>query len=274
MVMKGEYPRRDFDAGPQTYNDKRFMDVIFNATGLATRTEPAVVVDLMSGPGKVAFGMQERSPKNEYAVLDASAGQLDKITQPVKKILADVRALSVAVEDESIDIATVRYGLKDIPKGQQSVALLGINHALKPGGVLVIADMFSPEGTREWNIMQHSRKQQFSGRNIREEGECYIPTETEWLKILEKAGFEAEVFGHYESLVTTTDWVKGKQITDDKRMQMDAFILNAPENIKKEFNIRQEGQDVRIDYPVIIIKAVKKEKKSGLPNSGVLYESK
>ena len=188
--------------------------------------------------------------------------------------MADVRCLSVIVEDGSIDVATVRYGLKDIPKNQQPIALSGINYALKPGGVLVIADMVSPEGAREWNIMQHSRKQQFSGRNIKEEGECYIPTEAEWLKMLREAGFEPEIFDHYKSLVTTTDWVKGKQITDDQRMQMDAFILSAPENIKKEFNIRQEGQDVKIDYPVIIIKAVKKEAKSCLPNEGVLYETK
>lgn len=270
--MKGEYPRRDFDAGPQTYNDKRFMDIIFHATGLSTRTDPVVVVDLMSGPGKVAFGLQERAPRNRYIVLDASQGQLDKITQPgVEKILADVRDLSSRVEDEFVDLATVRYGLKDIPHGQQPGVLLGINKMLKPGGVLVIADMVSPEGAREWNIMQHSRKQQLSGRNIQEEGECYIPTEIEWLKMLEDAGFEPKVSDRYKSLVTTTDWVKGKQITDEQRVQMDALILSASDAIKKQFNIREEGGEVKIDYPVVIIRAVKKVAWSGLPTAGDLY---
>ena len=38
---------------------------------------------------------------------------------------------------------------------------------------------------------------------------------------------------------------------------MDAFILAAPDEVKDKFNIRQEGGDVKVDYPVIIIRATK-----------------
>lgn len=189
-----KYDKRDFDKGPATYTDKGFLDLIHNATGLSTRTDKAFVVDLMAGPGKVAFGMQERSPQHSYAVLDNNQGQLDKITQPVRKILADVRSLSTVVEEGSIDVATVRYGLKDIPKNQQQRVLSGINYALKPGGVLVVADMVSPEGAKEFTNKQHSRKQELSGRNIQKEGECHIPTEQEWLDMLRSAGFRSRSY--------------------------------------------------------------------------------
>lgn len=269
-----EYDRRDFDKGPATYTDRGLLDSIHCATGLSARSDIAFVVDLMSGPGKVALGMQERSSQHRYAVLDNNQGVLDKITQPVQKMLADIRNLSAAVVDGTVDVATVRYGLKDIPKDQQPKVLAGINEMLKSGGVLVVADMFSSVGAKEFNNRQHSLKQQFNGRNIVREGECHIPTEAEWIEMLTQAGFGAEIFDHYISRVTTSDWVKGKQITDEQRAQMDALILSAPEDVKREFNIRQEENDVRIDFPVVIIKAVKPETKLGLPASGDVYVTK
>lgn len=53
---------------------------------------------------------------------------------------------------------------------------------------------------------------------------------------------------------------------------MDKIILGASGEIKKQFNIREENGEVKIDYPVVIIRAVKPETKPDLPASGVLYE--
>ncbi|KKQ37460.1 MAG: hypothetical protein US55_C0032G0019 [Candidatus Levybacteria bacterium GW2011_GWC2_37_7] len=140
-----EYGKRDEGKGPETYRSQSLLDTIFKATGLENFKGSAVFVDLMSGPGGIALNLQKKAPQHSYAVLDNDKDQLKKIgeQEPVRKILADVRCLSVIVEDGSIDVATVRYGLKDIPKNQQPIALSGINYALKPGGVLVIADMVS-----------------------------------------------------------------------------------------------------------------------------------
>lgn len=273
-----EYERRNFDT-VATYTDKGFLDVIHKATGLSERETTAVVVDLMAGPGKVAFGMQERAPQHSYAVLDNNQGQLDRITQPVRKILADVRNLSSVVEDGSVGVATVRYGLKDIPQDQQPGVLLGINRALEKGGTLVIADMISPEGAKDFTNKQHSLKQQFGGRDIEKEGECHIPTEQEWLDMLKNAGFEPEITGHYISRVSTSDWLRGNQLgypkspeAVEKKAKMDEIILGASDAIKKQFNIREENGEVKIDYPVVIIRAVKKEARPDLPASGELYD--
>lgn len=279
--MPEGYARRDFNQGPETYRSQSLLDTIFSATGLKDFNGSAVVVDLMSGPGGVAFGVQERAPQHNYAVLDASQGQLEKIDKPVKKILGDVRDLPSVVENGSIDVATVRYGLKDIPQDQQPGVISGINHILKPGGVLVIADMFSPEGAKGFTNEQHSRKQELSGRNIQEEGKCYIPTEQEWLSMLRDADFEPEVVEYYLSRVSTSDWLRGSQFGDpkspeaaSKKAQMDEIILGASDAIKKQFNIREESGEVKIDYPVVIIRAVKKDIKTNLPNSGEIYAAK
>lgn len=258
-----EYDKRDFDKGPATYTDKGFLDKIFKATGLSGHSDKAYVIDLMTGPGKVAFGMQERAPQHDYVVLDNNQEQLDKIIQPtdkkhITKLLGDVKNLSVLIaKDGFFHVATVRYGLKDIPEEQQTGVLKGIFNILRPGGKLVIVDMVSPEGMREWNNRQHGLKQQFNGRNIEKEGECNIPTEAEWSAKLREAGFEPKVSDYYKSLVATKDWVTGRQITSEQRSEMDNLILSAPEDVKIAFNIRQENGDVRIDYPVIIIEAIK-----------------
>src|SRR3989344_2366891 len=262
MVMPEEYSQRDFAQGPRTYTDSAFLDTIFIATKLAEFKGSALVVDFMSGPGKVASGIKERVSGHRYVALDGSVGLLRKIADPeIERVVGDIRA--TPLKPNSVDIGIVRYGIKDIPEEQQLDVLRQIYESLKPGGKLVIADMVSPEGAREWNNKQHSQKQQFSGRNIETEGECNIPTENEWLTLLREIGFETEVFGYYTSYVTTTDWVNGRQITDKQRQLMDKLLLNTPDEIKTAFNIRQEEEDVRIDYPVIIIKAVKPKTESG-----------
>lgn len=256
MVMPEAYGGREFTQGPKTYTDSTFIDTIFAATALAEFKGSALVVDFMSGPGKVASGIKERIFGNSYIALDGSVGLLRKIADSgLERIASDVRKL--ALKQNSVDVGIVRYGVKDIPENQQLDVLKQMREVLKPGGVLVVADMVSPEGAWEWNNKQHSQKQQFSGRDITTEGECNIPTEAEWIAILQEAGLEAEVFDHYTSYVTTADWVNGKQITDEQRRLMDKLLLNVPDEIKTAFNIRQEDDGVKIDYPVVIIKAVK-----------------
>lgn len=78
------------------------------------------------------------------------------------------------------------------------------------------------------------------------------------MALLENAGFEASVDSMYTSRVTTTQWAgKAGQISDAQRMEMDRLILQAPGLAKLAFNIREEEGLVKVDYPVIIIRAVK-----------------
>lgn len=255
MAMSEAYEKRNFNQGPSTYFDEDLLNKIHAASGLEA-FQGEVVFDLMAGSGKVALGMQERSPGNKVIVLDSARKQLDNITSPIMKILRDVRDIEF-IADGLVDVALVRYGIKDIPQEQQLDVLKQIRRIVKPGGKLIVTDMMSPVGMRDWNIMQHSRKQELGGRKISEEGQCYIPEEQEWLDLLRDAGFLPEVFGYYTSRVKTMDWVTGEQITDEQRPIMDTLLLNAPDEIRDAFNIRQEGQDVKIDAPVIIIKAMK-----------------
>ena len=254
-IMPAAYAARDFDAGPKTYTDQGFLDMIHSATGLGEFEGQAVVLDLMSGQAKVAQGLRARSPHHRYIAVDASEGQLLKVPDGIERLQADVRDLSAV---PFADVVVVRYGLKDIPQHQQPAVLANIHRILKPGGVLVVVDMVSPDGMKFRTNQQHSLKQELGiiPRDVVTEGRCNIPTEDRWFDLIENAGLQVQGRWDYISQVATTDWVNGKQIGEAERAQMDALLASEPMYFKQRFNIRG-NQPLRIDFPVVVIRAVK-----------------
>jgi len=249
------YQHRQFE-GPPTYVDEGFMEMIHRATGLADFPGTAIVVDvLMSKPEKVALGLREISPQHRYFALDTSEGLLTEAAgNGMETLQMDIKKLGVKLN--LADVAVARYGLKDVPKEQQASAMRGISMLLKPDGVLVIADMVSPDGMKFRTNQQHSLKQELGGRNIQEDGRCNIPTFDGWINLLEGAGFVVERMWDYVSHVATTDWVNQDQITIEQRRAMDELLSHEPRWVKYAFRIRGRSP-VKIDFPVSVIRAVK-----------------
>ncbi len=258
-IMSAAYTARDFDKGPKTYSDRAFMDTIHAATGLADFPGVATVIDLMSGPAKVAQGLRERSPQHRYFALDAAEGKLAKIPEGIGRLQADVRTmLSGDMHVPIADVVVARYGLKDIPQGQQREVLENIYYRLRPEGILVIADMVSPDGMKFRTNQQHSLKQELGNipRDIATEGRCNIPTEDGWFDLLENAGFKVQSRQDYVSQVSTANWVEGNQIGIPQRAQMDKLLAGEPRYFKMRFNISGESP-VNIGFPVLIIRAIR-----------------
>lgn len=253
------YDRRDFESGPKTYSDERLFDLIDNATGLNNiKNQEFSVADMMSGPGNVGLALHKRHPEHTYYFIDLANKQLQKISdEKVKgiKIQGDVRKLPI--ENNTFNVSVARYAIKDLIKEEQPAALAEIFRTIKPGGVFVLTDMVSPDDeSKQWLNVQHAKKQELSGRR-ESEGVCHIPTEVEWLQVLSQVGFISVVEGRYTSHVSTNDWVKGKQITQDQAYILNEMIVNAPPHIQKIFHIQKDEEDVKIEYPVVVIKATK-----------------
>lgn len=258
--LTGGYNRRDFGAGPRTYVDTVFLDLIEQSSGLSNvETRKLLVADIMSGPGGVGLALLKEHPQHSYYFFDLARRQLKEINNPdapTVKIQADARLIPVA--DNMFDLEVARYAVKDLTKEDQPKALLEIFRTLKPGGNFTLADMVAPSvETKDWLNMQHAKKQEFSGRDLSREGVCHIPTEDEWITLLKSVGFKASTVGRHISHVTTSDWVKGNQITAGQLQELNAIILDASKEVRKAFNIREEDGLVRIDYPIIVIKGIK-----------------
>lgn len=258
--LTGGYNRRKFEAGPKTYADTVFLDLIEQSSGLSTAdTRNLLVADIMSGPGGVGLALLKEHPQHSYYFFDLARRQLEKINNPdasILKIQADARLIPVT--DNMFDVEVARYAVKDLRKEDQPKALSEIFRTLKPGGNFTLADMVAPSvETKDWLNMQHAKKQEFSGRDPSREGVCHIPTADEWITLLKSAGFKASTIGRHVSHVTTSDWVKGNQITAGQLQEINTIILNATKKVRKAFNIREEKGLVKIDYPIIVMKGIK-----------------
>ncbi len=278
MVMPEVHRRRNDLEGPATYRDVPFSEKIANAANLSPEGPSLRVADFMSRHGKMAAEMQAIAPQHEYTAVAVSSGQLEKTPDGITTLISDVRGLE-GVNSYSFDLGFVRYGVKDIDRSEQLDALESMGRALKDGGTLVIADMVAPEGTKDWINEHHRQKQLFEGRKIERDGMCHIPTQEEWMTLLADSGFDASVSDIYVSRVKTTDWVNGLQFGTDieeanaKRAEMDRLILQAPDEAKAAFNIREEEGLVKVDYPVIIIRAIKRASRIDAQSPHELAES-
>jgi len=250
------YDRRAFDAAPPIYRDTLFVGLIRDAAGLSETSADVRVLDLMSGPGKLAGELKKSAPAL-YFCLDFAGSQLQKIPSETSnlRMLADVQALPIA--PETFDVVVVRFGIKDLIASSQPDVIAGIYRILKPGGRLIVADMVAPEGAGEWLNAQHALKQELGGRNPQIEGKCHIPSETDWIDLLIRAGFQPDIFGKSVSYVNTSDWEKSKQVTAEQLVQLNQMIGDVPETIREAFNIRQEADGLKIDYPLVVLRAIK-----------------
>lgn len=270
------YDRRIFDTGPSVYSDEEFLQKILRATGLENFKGAARVMDLMSGPGKVGLAIKDKLFHHEYLFLDRVANQLRKIP-PIDTMRIQGDARHIPLANESVDVVVSRYAIKDLTEREQPGVIDAIARILRPGGVLVVADMVAPiSEVKDWLNRQHSLKQELGGRDSRLEGSCHIPTEDEWCELLRAANLQPQTFGFHVSRVDTQSWVSGKQVTEGQLICLNHMILTAPCEAISQFRVQSESHPnwvgdrnltleqvrkagnllkVRIEYPTIIIRA-------------------
>jgi len=202
-----------------------FFVKAFDALRLGERTGPIIMIDAMAGPGK--FGLDIRkthhnSPNSKtkiwLAFNDIKKEPLMKINEeadkrgedPYATIQCDICELNTAEDMRfigKVDIVTVRYGLKDLPKGHAQVALEAMRQTIADDGMVLVADMFakSKEGQYGVNLV-HAKKQELAGRNEQREGVCHIPTLEEWQVYFLEAGFKPKFIYGTTSDVNTKNW--------------------------------------------------------------------
>lgn len=249
------YERRDFTKGPMTYSDPRFVDKIASVLGIETLPQEAMVLDLMSGPGKLSGALETKRPDLNFIALDWTHNQLLKAPTPLK-VEADAKVLPL--KPSSVDAIVARYAIKDLRIQDQVIAIQQAVEILRPGGRFVLVDMIAPNPkVKDWLNRQHALKQELSGRNPLVEGVCNIEDPEGWKKLLRQAGLTITVVRRHTSFVKTTDWKDGKQIGEEQLKILNTNILQAPSEAQKAFYIREKSGLVRINYPLIIMGAVK-----------------
>ena len=103
------------------------------------------IVDLASGTGDMAIELLKLNPGKIYA-FDISPKMLDvlrKKNTDSRMVIETAESEKMPVENSSIDVVTIAFGIRNFENMEKS--LKEINRVLKPGGMLVVLEMFNLE---------------------------------------------------------------------------------------------------------------------------------
>jgi len=103
------------------------------------------IVDLASGTGDLTLELLKLDPVKIFAVdISKKMLELQRIKISDERLeLIQAEAASMPFEDESIDLVTIGFGVRNFENLNES--LTEIHRVLKPGGYLIIIEMFKAE---------------------------------------------------------------------------------------------------------------------------------
>jgi demethylmenaquinone methyltransferase/2-methoxy-6-polyprenyl-1,4-benzoquinol methylase len=109
------------------------------------------VLDVATGTGDVAIEFARTSPAGDVLGVDLATRMLAVGREKLEKLrltdritLHEADALSLPFEDASFDIATIAFGLRNLPDYRRGVAEMA--RVLRPGGRVVVLEFVPPKG--------------------------------------------------------------------------------------------------------------------------------
>lgn len=113
-------------------------------------TPDSVVLDVAGGTGDVTFTACERKPAARIILSDYTPAMLEVAqarlnageARGVPVELAVVDGQDIPYDDESFDVLTMSYGIRNMPEREK--ALSEMHRVLKPGGALCVLEFSTP----------------------------------------------------------------------------------------------------------------------------------
>jgi len=221
------------------------------------------IADLACGNGLVGLELEKRIQANgsnvQSTFIDLTPEGLAKIpkTQNREIKIGDVRRTNSQTSEFTHTFC--RYAIKNMPEHEQRKALREIARITEKGGLFVLQDMVSPEGLKEFQNAERMAKQRTTTPKVTP---MNVPTEAEWIRLLNEAGFVVEDIQHTVSNVDTKNWVAEGQMTQKALDQYFRFLKEAKQRWSHSWGeykiIEEPGGNFKITYPVVLFKCRKK----------------
>lgn len=105
---------------------------------------PKDILDVATGTGDLALELQKVCPESTIIASDFCPEMLAHATDRGVKNTQVVDAMDMPFEDDSSDVLTVAFGLRNM--ADYPAALTEMRRVIRPGGHLLVLDFSTPEG--------------------------------------------------------------------------------------------------------------------------------
>jgi ubiquinone/menaquinone biosynthesis C-methylase UbiE len=254
-AQRERYKNVAFSDGPSSYRESSNYDLLY-ILGDFKRGGVYHIADLACGSGLVGIEVARRIRRYKGSVritfIDIVSENLNKIRKgPNRKTgLADLR--SIKAKDGEFSHTYCRYAIKNMQYDDQILSLKEICRVTDE--IFILQDMYSPLWLKEFQNNERWAKNLAAGDRITKNN---VPTETEWKKMHEKAGFKIEKIERRRYKAHTSDWVKSNQIaTQNLRIYFD-FLERAKKKWPRsweDYEIKKYRSGYELTYPVIFLK--------------------
>ena len=232
------------------------IPAIIEAVGISTLPREVKVLEAMCGTAKVGIAakkaIEESGRVCNLILCDFSQAMLDQADVAAEKVCAD--ACEMPFSRESFDLALTRFGIHDIEKEKQPLAIHEVLRVLKKGGHYVLIGFCSSAKTQFYYNKIANFKDELAGN--KGNADRFFPTEEGYISLLREAGFQKiEIKHRFSSQIK----LQGTgEIPKEKSKLWANFVSKIPSEIKKEMNIRRQADGTfEYDFPATIFVAEK-----------------
>ncbi|MEW9050961.1 MAG: class I SAM-dependent methyltransferase [Neobacillus sp.] len=220
---------------------------------MASTTGQETLLDVATGGGHTA---------NAFAPLVAMVTAIDltsEMLEAAEKYIKGNRHKNVSFikadaeklpfEQESYDLVTCRIAPHHFPNVDQFVR--EVYRVLKRNGQFLLNDNVVPEDD-EFDYFYNQIEK------IRDYSHFRAWKKTEWMKMLEKEGFEIIETHRFVKTFRFEPWCNRMNLPTAEKEKLTQFILNSTQKIKDKFRVRvEDGHIVSFQGEAFILKAVK-----------------
>lgn len=220
---------------------------------IADLHEQQRVLDVATGGGHVANALA--SSVNNVTALDLTEEILAAAKSFIESnghenvdfVQGDAERMSF--QDEAFDVITCRIAAHHFPAPQSFVT--ESFRTLKKGGQFLLIDNVAPERDDFDQFYNKVEKD-------RDYSHHRAWKKSEWLKMLEEAGFEIDETHRFMKTFVFEDWCNRMNVSEEEKTKLSAYMLAAPKEYHEKFRIKEENGNVySFMGESILIKAVK-----------------
>ncbi|GAK11581.1 LOW QUALITY PROTEIN: SAM-dependent methyltransferase YafE [Geomicrobium sp. JCM 19039] len=189
------------------------------------------LLDIATGAGHVSLAAAPHV--NEVTAMDLTKEMLETAEAFITKngfenvSFVEGDAEKLDFPDSSYDVAVCRIAAHHFERPDRF--LEGAHRVIQPGGSLYILDNTAPDD--DWDTFYNTVEKKRDPSHFR------AWKKSEWVQMVERAGFTVERVQRFTKTFLFTDWCDRLDVPNETRKELTDLLLASPDDHKQKFNI-------------------------------------